>query len=125
VNSGRRATPPGTLDLEGTLARVLQAGTNISIALVAIGTVLLLAGGASPLAAGPELSLGRVVTDVLAVRPEGFLWLGILGTIATPLLRVAGALVGFWRRRERRMVIVALLIFGVVAAGVAAGVLSG
>jgi uncharacterized membrane protein len=123
--SGRPATPPGSLDLEGTLARVLQAGTTISIGLVMIGTVLLIGGGTSPLAAGPKLTLDRLVGDVLALRPEGFLWLGILGTIATPLLRVGGALVGFWRRSERRMVVVALLIFSVVAAGVAAGVLSG
>jgi uncharacterized membrane protein len=123
--SGRPATPPGSLDLEGTLARVLQAGTTISIGLVMIGTVLLIGGGTSPLAAGPKLTLDRLVGDVLALRPEGFLWLGILGTIATPLLRVGGALVGFWRRSERRMVVVALLIFCVVAAGVAAGVLSG
>jgi hypothetical protein len=43
----------------------------------------------------------------------------------TPALRVAGALVGFWRRGERDMVAVALLILAVVAAGVATGLLAG
>ena len=112
-------------DLEPALARVLQVGTYISIALVLVGTVLLLAGGISPLAASPALQVDRLLPDILASRPAGFLWLGILGICVTPALRVAAALVGFWRRGERRMVGVALLILVVVAAGVVTGLLAG
>jgi uncharacterized membrane protein len=112
-------------DLEPALARVLQVGTYVSIALVLVGTVLLLAGGISPLAASPGLVVERLPPDILAGRPEGFLWLGILGICATPALRVVGALVGFWRRGERQMVAVALLILAVVAAGVFIGLLAG
>jgi uncharacterized membrane protein len=112
-------------DLEPGLARVLQVGTYVSIALVAVGTVLLLAGGTSPLAGGPALSIGGLVSDIAAARPEGFLWLGILGICATPALRVVGALLGFWRRGERNMVAIALLILAVVAAGVITGLLAG
>ena len=112
-------------DLEPALARVLQAGTYASIVLIAVGTVLLLGTGISPMAAGPELRLDTLAGDILALRPEGFLWLGILGICATPLLRVAAALVGFWRRGERRMVAVAVLILAVVAMGVITGLLSG
>ena len=112
-------------DLEPALARVLQAGTFISIAFVAVGTVLLLGGGTSPLAGGPPLSIGTIASDIAALRPEGFLWLGILGICATPALRVVGAMVGFWRRGERNMVVVAIAILAVVAAGVVTGVLAG
>ena len=112
-------------DLEPALARVLQVGTSISIALVAVGTILLVGGGTSPLAASPALQVDRLLPDILGGRPAGFLWLGILGICVTPALRVAGALVGFWRRGERRMVGVALLILVVVAAGVVTGLLAG
>jgi len=112
-------------DLEPALARVLQVGTYISISLVVVGTLLLLGGGISPLAAGPALQLDRLLSDILGGRPAGFLWLGILGICVTPALRVVGALVGFWRRGERRMVGVALLILIVVAAGVVTGLLAG
>jgi uncharacterized membrane protein len=112
-------------DLEPALARVLQVGTYISIALVLVGTVLLLAGGVSPLAASPAFQLERLVRDILAGRPAGFLWLGIVGICLTPALRVVGALIGFWRRGERRMVAVALLILAVIAAGVVTGLLAG
>ena len=112
-------------DLEPALARVLQAGTYVSISLVAVGTVLLLGGGISPLGGGPVLRVDRVLSDIAAGRPEGFLWLGILGICATPALRVVGALIGFWRRGERDMVAVALLILSVVGAGVVTGLLTG
>ena len=115
----------GAADLEPALARVLQAGTYVSITLVAVGTALLLGGGISPLAGGPALHVGELLGDIAAGRPEGFLWLGILGICATPALRVLGALVGFWRRGERDMVAVAVLILAVVGAGVVTGLLAG
>jgi len=112
-------------DLEPTLARVLQVGTYASIGLVLVGTILLLAAGISPLAASPPLQVDQLVPDILAARPSGFLWLGILGICATPALRVASAAIGFWRRGEQRMVAVALLILVIVAAGVITGLLTG
>jgi uncharacterized membrane protein len=112
-------------DLEPALARVLQVGTYVSIALVLVGTLLLLAGGVSPLAASPAFQVERLVPDTLAGRPAGFLWLGIVGICLTPALRVVGALIGFWRRGEQRMVAVALLILAVIAAGVVTGLLAG
>ncbi|MBI2782423.1 MAG: DUF1634 domain-containing protein [Chloroflexi bacterium] len=121
-----RLDPGGTGGrLESTLGRVLQIGTYASIVLVAIGVVLLVASGRSPLEAGALLVIGRLLADVAAARPEGFLWLGILAIVATPGLRVLGALIGFARGGERVMAIVALLILGVVALGVLAGLVTG
>ena len=116
---------PRDADLEPALARVLQVGTYVSIALVLVGTVLLLGSGTSPLSGGPPLRVDQLLGDIAGGRPAGFLWLGILGVCATPGLRVAGALVGFWRRGEQRMVLVAFLILAVVAAGVVIGLLAG
>jgi uncharacterized membrane protein len=120
--SGPQAAPGG---LEGALARVLQAGTYLSMALIAIGTVLFLAGGGSPFTPGPPLDLARLAGDLLGGRAEGFLWLGVLGVLATPMLRVLGALVGFARAGEWRMVGVAAAIAVVVAVGIVAGLVTG
>jgi uncharacterized membrane protein len=111
--------------LESALARVLAIGTSASMALVAIGLVLLVAGGGSPLDPGPPLRLGTLGADLAGGRPAAFLWLGILGVVGTPALRVLGALIGFWRGGERRMALVALLILVVVALGVVAGLVTG
>jgi uncharacterized membrane protein len=118
---------PGTRrgGLESVLARVLTIGTYASIALVAIGLVLLVAGGGSPLDSGPPLRLATLGADLAAGRPEAFLWLGILAVLGTPALRVAGALVGFWRGGERRMALIALLILAVVGLGIVAGLVTG
>jgi uncharacterized membrane protein len=111
--------------LESSIGRLLAVGTYASIALVAIGTVLLLASGVSPLDVAPRFDLGTVGADLGALRPAGLLWLGILGLIATPAARVAAALVGYARNGERAMVVVAALILVVIAIGVAAGVAAG
>jgi len=56
---------PQASALEPSLARVLQAGTYLSIGLVAVGSVLLISAGGSPLAGGPALSLSRLPADLL------------------------------------------------------------
>jgi uncharacterized membrane protein len=112
-------------ELEPGLARILQAGTYLSVGLVAAGVILLIASGGSPLAGGPPLDVGGLMADVAAGRPAGLLWLGILGIVATPAIRVLGALVGFARRGEWTMVAVAGAILLVVATGVVAGLVTG
>jgi uncharacterized membrane protein len=111
--------------LESQIARLLTVGTYASIACVAIGVAALLASGVSPFAAAPALDLGRLGRSLVALRPDGFLWLGILGLIATPAARVAAALVGYARSGERTMVVVACLILVVIAIGVAVGLAAG
>ena len=111
--------------LEAALAHVLQAGTYVSVGLILAGSVLLIGGGTSPIAGGPPLSLERLPGDLLAARPEGLLWLGILGVVATPAVRVLRAFLGFARRGERAMAWVALLVLVVIAAGVIVGVMAG
>ena len=121
------APPPSSApaSLETALAHVLQVGTYVSIGLILVGSLLLIGSGTSPLAAAPALSLEQLPADLLAGRPAGFLWLGILGVIATPGLRVLRALVGFWRRGEPRMAGIALAVLVVIAAGVIVGVMAG
>jgi uncharacterized membrane protein len=90
--------------VEGWIARVLRAGTLLSVGLLAIGVALMSLAGWSPLdKTWPALDLGRIPGDLLALRPEGFLWLGLLATLSTPLLRVAASVVGFLGAGERRM----------------------
>jgi uncharacterized membrane protein len=111
--------------LESTIARLLTAGTYASIALIAIGVVSLAVAGASPLDDAPAFDLARLGPDLVALQPAGFLWLGILGVIATPATRVAAALVGYARSGERPMLLVSALILVVIALGVLTGTAAG
>ncbi|MFL5722997.1 MAG: DUF1634 domain-containing protein, partial [Chloroflexota bacterium] len=117
---GGTGAPPANLEV--ALAHVLQLGTYISVGLVAIGSALLLASGGSPVGGGPPFDLARLPADLVALQPAGFLWLGILGVLSTPALRVGRAVMGFARRDEQRMVVVSVLVLGVIAVGVFVGV---
>ena len=117
---------PAERDLDRTVARLLSIGTYVSVGLLVIGVLLMAPAGISPIDANAQpLDLGRMPADLLAHRPEGFLWLGLLAAIATPLGRVATALVGYLRGGERRMAVIAAAILVVVAVAVVVGVLAG
>ena len=104
--------------LDVAIARLLTAGTYLSVALLAIGVGLMAVAGTSPLSGGPAFDPARLAADIAALRPEGFLWLGLIAAIATPSARVAASLVGYVRRGERAMAGVSLLILAVIALSV-------
>ena len=105
-------------DLDRSIARLLTYGTYASVALLALGVVLMFTARIAPLAGGPSFQLGLVVDDVVHLRPAGFIWLGLIAAIATPAARVVASLIGFIRRGERTMAIVAVLILAVIALSV-------
>ncbi len=107
------------LALDLTVARLLNVGTLFSVALLAVGVVLMAATGRSPLDLGfPPLDLARLPSDLLGLRPEGFLWLGLIAVILTPTSRVTASLVGFVRDADRTMVLISTMILGVIATSV-------
>ena len=113
------ASPVGSAGLERSIARVLTIGTYLSIALLAVGLGLMFGAGIGPLSGGPPFDAGHLVADLVATRPAGFIWLGLVVVVATPAARVAASLVGYGRRGERTMAIVAGLILLVIAVSVA------
>ena len=105
-------------DLDQSIARLLTIGTYGSVALLAVGVVIMFGYRIDPLAGGPPLQPNLVIDDVLHLRPAGFMWLGLLAVIATPASRVAVALVGYARRGERVMAVIAALILVVIGLSV-------
>jgi uncharacterized membrane protein len=104
--------------LERAIARLLTAGTYVSVAVLAVGTSMMLVGGIQPLSGGPRFDLGLVGDDLVHLRATGFLWLGLVAVIATPAGRVAASLVGYLRGGERLMSAIAVLILAVIVLSV-------
>jgi uncharacterized membrane protein len=100
------------------IGRLLIAVTYVAALLLTIGVLLMVAAGISPLAGGPALDLTSLISDLASLQPAGFLWLGLLTVIATPLSRVLGAAIGFGLAGDRRMVVVSVAILAVIAVSV-------
>lgn len=115
---------PGSA-FERRLGRLLIVVTYVAVGLLASGVVLLMLAGVSPLAGGPPFDPTQLIPDLRALEPAGFLWVGILVVIATPLSRVVGAAIGFIRRGERLMAAVSLAILGVIAISIGIALVTG
>ncbi|HEX6869032.1 MAG TPA: DUF1634 domain-containing protein [Candidatus Limnocylindrales bacterium] len=105
-------------EFERVIGRLLIVLTYVSVALLVIGVLLMVATGVSPLDGGPGFDPTELVAQVLALSPVGFLWLGLIAVIATPISRVVGAAIGFGRAGDRLLVAVAVGILIVIAVGV-------
>lgn len=111
-------------DVETFLGRLLVLMTYLSVVLLAIGVGLMFIAGISPLDGAPPFDAGSIPGDVIALRPTGFLWLGILAVLVTPIARVIVAGISFARARQWVMVLVAAGILVVIAASVASAALT-
>lgn len=114
-----------TAAIELRVADLLAWATRLAVGLLAVGVVLLLAAGRTPLDAGLPLDLARIPGDLAALRPDGFLWAGVVVAVASPAARVALAAVGFARIGATRRAVLGLAVLAVIAAGVVAGLISG
>lgn len=106
-------------DLDEVVHRVLVIGLVLSTALMLAGVGLELARGT----ALPETvaGLGQVLPRVAALRPSGFLTLGLLVLIATPILRVVGSIAAFLYERDWRFAGVTGLVLLVMVVSIALG----
>lgn len=111
-------------EFERRIGRLLITATYLAVALLGIGVVLMVVEGISPLDPGPTLDMGSLLASLAALEPAGFLWLGLLVVIATPISRVMAAGVGFARGGDRQMTIVAVGILLVVVVGIVAAVVA-
>jgi uncharacterized membrane protein len=113
-----------TYALEAAVGRLLVAGTWLAMGLVLAGVVLMLLTGVDPLAHGtvPPFDASRIPADVIALRPEGFLWAGVVLIIGLPIGRAVVAGVGFVAARDVRLAVVSLLVVLVVLASIGAAV---
>lgn len=106
-------------DLNEIVHTVLIAGLVVSTALMLIGIGLDLAYRREIPTAVP--SFDDVFGRVIALRPSGFLALGLLVLVATPILRVVGSIGAFIYERDWRYAAVTGLVLGVLVTSLLLG----
>lgn len=106
-------------DLNQVVHRVLVVGLIISTVFMLIGVGLALFLQRDLPQAVPQL--GDVWQRVLALRPSGFLALGLLVLIATPILRVIGSIAAFVYERDWRYAAITALVFAVMITSILLG----
>jgi uncharacterized membrane protein len=108
------------------MALVLRVGLLASLAVVAISLLVLVArapsaaipaGVSTPTTAG-YLGLAGLASGLSTGGPVAFLTVGLLGLVATPLLRVASGLYYFHRGGERIVAAVAAVVLTLLLAGI-------
>ena len=104
---------------EFRIGRVMIAMTYVAVAVLVVGVGLMIGAGISPLAGGPAFDPAVLVAQLTSWTPAGFLWLGLVIVIATPIVRVIGAAISYGARRDWMMVAIAIAILVVIVIGVA------
>lgn len=103
---------------DSTIGRLMVAMTYVAVALLIVGVVLMAVHGTSPLDGGQAFDPAMLWAELRNGAPVGFLWLGLVVVIATPIVRVAVSAVGFAREGRWRMVGVGAGILLVIAVGI-------
>ena len=92
---------------------ILQIGVTLSAAIILLGIALLPTrpGGLSPerVLAFPQ-TLSQLASELLTLRPQAVITLGLLLLIATPVVRVAASIVAFALEGDRRYVVITSVV---------------
>jgi uncharacterized membrane protein len=117
-NAGRERLTPD--QFRAVVSTVLRTGVVTAAALTSVGfaTSLLVGWNGSLLGAAPTASaptdFSRLVSGLLALRPVAFAQAGLLVLLATPVLRVATSVAGFWLEGDRLYVAITLAVLAVL-----------
>ena len=106
-------------DLNEVVHRMLIIGLLISTALILVGLVLDIALKREVPTVVPDVY--DVFVRVTALRPSGFLALGLLVLIATPIFRVIASIFVFIYERDWRFVVITFIVFLIVMISVVFG----
>lgn len=125
-------TTPKVTDksIEAIISRVLLAGVLISGAVVLGGGIYYVARHASEVVdystfrGEPAIDrlIPKIVTSAISLRARSIIQFGILLLIATPILRVAVALVGFALERDRAYVIITAIVLAILLYSLVSGI---
>jgi uncharacterized membrane protein YfcA/uncharacterized membrane protein len=111
--NGHVASAQAQSGMTKSIGWILQIGVMLSAAIILLGIVLLPTrpGGLSPerVLTFPQ-TLSLLASELLVLRPQAVITLGLLLLIATPVIRVAASIVAFALEGDRRYVVITSVV---------------
>ena len=108
--------------LEAWLGSILGVASAASVVLLGLGVLGMGLANVNALDRPfPAFDPARMASDLAALAPAGFLWLGLVAVILTPSVRVIASFVGLAASGERLMAAVALVVLAVICVGALLG----
>ncbi|HBY92408.1 MAG: DUF1634 domain-containing protein [Ardenticatenaceae bacterium] len=108
-----------TRDLNAVVHRLLVVGLVLSTLLFLTGLALDVYYGRS--IPDTTVSVPEAIRRALALRPSGFLDLGLMALIATPIMRVAGSILVFVYERDWRYAAVTTVVLVIMMTSILLG----
>lgn len=103
------------IDIDRPVSRVLLIGMEISMALMLIGVILLITHTGSKFST--VLPPAKALSECMKLHAQGWLSLGILALIVTPVARVIMAIISFAWIRDRKYALVSVVVFTAMMTG--------
>lgn len=108
--------------LQGLVSRALRGGTALSAALVVFGLVLLAVRGGPTLATPPApFHLATLASELVNLQPFGFLLLGLVVLVLTPVSRVAISVALFAASGDRPFMWLTITVLTILLVSVIVG----
>ena len=109
ISALRRAVVTEVEDINRLIYHILRGGVVVSVAVLLFGFVLVgVTRSPIPARSIPPRSLAG---PLITFAPEGYLSLGVLILIFTPVARVLLSLISFAREQDRMYVLMTLIVF--------------
>jgi uncharacterized membrane protein len=116
-------------DMQVVIGWVLRLGVMISISIVFLGGIIYLfrhgheAADHRHFKGIPDFiqTAGGIIHGVFALRGQAVIQTGIVLLIATPVLRVAFAVIGFAIEKDKLYVFISLLVLAIILASMLSG----
>jgi len=110
VSNLRRAVVAEVEDINRLIYHVLRGGVVVSVAILLFGFVLVAFSG-QPIPESGSIPPRALARPLFTFTPEGYLSLGVLVLIFTPVVRVFLSLVSFARERDRQYILMTAIVF--------------
>ena len=109
-------------DITITISNILKAGVYFSTFLILVGIILTFVSGTSENLTIERYSFQEMITGLFKFDHYSYLMFGIFVLILTPVLRILGLLVVYFKEKDYKFVRICIIVLLILCISLALGV---